>query len=63
MFSIRIVAFTALTCMIPGLVSCAHQDVDLDRQVELQLAEYHTSWILRSGNARLAPVCRFRTCT
>src|SRR5712692_8015965 len=43
MVSTRTVAFAALTCVIPGLVSCAHQDVDVDRQVEQQLAEYHTS--------------------
>ena len=43
MFSIRVVAFAALTCAIPALISCAHEIESVDRQVELQLAEYHTS--------------------
>ncbi len=43
MFSIRIVAFAALTCVIPALISCAHQSESADRQVELLLAEHHTS--------------------
>jgi hypothetical protein len=43
MISTRIVTLAALTCVIPGLVSCAHQGADVDRQVEQQLAEYHTS--------------------
>ena len=43
MFSIRMVAFAALTCVILALISCAHEIESVDRQVELQLAEYHTS--------------------
>ena len=43
MFSTRIITFAALTCMIPGLISCANQYVDADRQVERELAEFHAS--------------------
>jgi len=43
MVSTRIATFAALICTIPGLVSCATQSESVDRQVELQLAEHHTS--------------------
>ncbi len=39
----RVVTFAALTCLIPGLISCAYQSESVDRQVELLLAEHHTS--------------------
>jgi len=41
MISTRIVTFAALTCMILGLVSCAHEIESVDRQVERELAEFH----------------------
>jgi len=43
MISTRIVTFAALTCMILGLVSCAHEIESVDRQVERELAEFHAS--------------------
>jgi len=42
--STRIVVFAALTCLIPGLISCANlEGMDVDRQVEQQLAEHRIS--------------------
>ncbi len=43
MATTRILTLAALTCVVPGLFSCAHQSESVDWYVEQQLAEHHTS--------------------
>jgi len=42
MISIRLLTLVEVTCVIPALISCA-QIESVDRQVEQELAEHHTS--------------------
>jgi hypothetical protein len=41
--SLRTACFAALFCSIPALVSCIGLPVTVDRQVQLETLEYHTS--------------------
>ncbi len=43
MASARLFTLAALTCVIPALISCAHEIESVDRQVERELAEFHAS--------------------
>ena len=56
----RLVTFAALTCTIPALISCAHQSESVDRQVELQLAEHHTSCLSPARPGLFAGAHRLR---